>query len=261
MAAFDRALTISATPNVWNNIAYQLSLKKAHLERARSYAESAVSSTSASLRNISLDSMDRRSLNLSEALGNYWDTLGWVAFGQGNSEEAQRYVSAAWELGRHSEAADHLAQIYQKRGNKEEAFRLYALSLSARRPDPETRERAAAFVSAEKLDSLIAEHQQELLHLRTLKLKNPGKRDGNAAFFVLLSPGEGDLAKVEAVKFLSGTESMKDMSDVLGASRFLQAFPDTSAPKILRRGTLSCTPSVAECTFVLDLPEDVRSID
>ena len=28
LAAFDRATEISATPDVWNNIAYQLSLKK-----------------------------------------------------------------------------------------------------------------------------------------------------------------------------------------------------------------------------------------
>ena len=106
-AAFDRALQISATPNVWNNIAYELSFKKAHLDRARSYAESAVSSTSASLRNISLDSLDRRQLNLTSSLGNAWDTLGWVAFAEGNLKEAERYVSAAWQLEQHSEAADH----------------------------------------------------------------------------------------------------------------------------------------------------------
>lgn len=116
-------------------------------------------------------------------------------------------------------------------------------------------------MTAERLDSLIAEHRQELLPLRTLKLKNPDKRNGNAAFFVLLRPAEADLAKGEAVKFLSGTEILKDMSDALHASRFFQTFPDTSAPKILRREILSCTASAAECTFVLDLPEDVRSID
>ena len=142
MAAFDRAVEISATPTVWNNLAYQLSLKKAHLERARSYAESAVSSTSASLRNISLDSIDRRQLNLTEALGNYLDTLGWIAFGQGNSEEAQRYASAAWELGQHTEAADHLAQIYQKRGNKRRRYS--SPHAFAQRPGGLTRRRGSA---------------------------------------------------------------------------------------------------------------------
>jgi tetratricopeptide (TPR) repeat protein len=51
LATFDRAVEISATPLVWNNIAYQLSLRKSHLDRAQQYAESAVSSTTAALRN------------------------------------------------------------------------------------------------------------------------------------------------------------------------------------------------------------------
>jgi Flp pilus assembly protein TadD len=261
MAAFDHAVQISATPSVWNNIAYQLSLKKAHLDRARSFAESAVSSTSASLRNISLDSIDRRQLNLTSSLGNDWDTLGWVAFAQGNLNEAERYVSAAWQLDQHSEVADHLGQIYQNRGNKEEAIHFYGLSLSTRRPELETRERLAALVTAEKIDSLIAERRKELLQLRTMTLKNSTKKDGSAAFFILLSRDETDLAKVEAVKFLSGTESLKDMSTALRTAKFSQTFPDASSLKILRRGILSCTATSPDCTFVLDLSEDVRSVD
>ena len=55
LAAFDHAVELSATPLVWNNIAYQLSLKDSHLDRAQQYAESAVSATAAALRNVSLD--------------------------------------------------------------------------------------------------------------------------------------------------------------------------------------------------------------
>ena len=44
--AFDKAVKISATPSIWNDIAYQLALKSAHLDVARRYAESAVSATS-----------------------------------------------------------------------------------------------------------------------------------------------------------------------------------------------------------------------
>jgi Flp pilus assembly protein TadD len=261
MAAFDRAVQISATPSVWNDIAYYLSLNKAHLDQARSYAESAVSSTSASLRNISLESVDRRQLNLSSSLGSYWDTLGWVAFAEGNVNEAERYISAAWQLSQHSEVADHLAQIYQKRGNNEGAIHFYALSLSARRPEPETRERLATLVDSGKIASLTTEHRNELQQLRTLTLRNPDKKVGTAAFFVLLSPGESDLAKVETVRFQSGSVSLKDMSDAVRAAKFTQTFPDATSLKILRRGILTCTESSPDCTFVLDLPEDVRSVD
>ena len=92
-------------------------------------------------------------------------------------------------------------------------------------------------------------------------MRNINKKDGSAAFFILLSPGEADFAKVEAVKFLSGGENLKDMCDVLKTAKFSQTFPKADPVKILRRGILSCQATSPDCTFVLDLPEDVRSLD
>ena len=80
LATFDHAVELSATPLVWNNIAYQLSLKKSHLDRAQQYAESAVSATTAALRNMSLDRLTPQELPLVPSLIAYWDTLGWVYF-------------------------------------------------------------------------------------------------------------------------------------------------------------------------------------
>ena len=137
LAAFDRAVDISASPLVWNNIAYQLSLKNTHLDKAQQYAESAVASTAAGLRNLSLDQLNQRDLALVPSLIAYWDTLGWVYYAEGNLDKAERYVSAAWSLGHHGEVGDHLGQIYEKRGDKEKAIRTYAMALSGLRPVPE----------------------------------------------------------------------------------------------------------------------------
>jgi tetratricopeptide (TPR) repeat protein len=76
MAAFEKAVQISATPAVWNNIAYQLSKKQSHLDVARRYSESAVTSTEASLRNASLDQLSRRDLLSTSALARYWGYFG-----------------------------------------------------------------------------------------------------------------------------------------------------------------------------------------
>jgi hypothetical protein len=76
-----------------------------------------------------------------------------------------------------------------------------------------------------------------------------------------LGPGAANLVKVEAVKFLSGSEARKDMSDALQTTNFSQTFPTADPVKILRRGVLSCGASSPDCTFVLDLPEDVKSVD
>ncbi len=261
LAAFDRAVELSATPLVWNNIAYQLSLKKAHLDRAQQYAESAVSATAAALRNVSLDSLSQQELPLVSSLVAYWDTLGWIHFAEGNLDEAEKYVSAAWELGHHGEVGDHLAQIYEKEGHKERAVQTYALSLNALRPTPETRQRLATLAGGDaKADALVAKYKPELEKLRTIDL-GKATENGNADFFVLLSGGAGATSKVDAVKFISGDEKLKVYTEALKTANYHLTFPDKTPLKVLRRGTLDCSKNSGRCEFVLTLPDDMRTID
>ncbi len=262
LATFDHAVELSATPLVWNNIAYQLSLKKTHLDRAQQYAESAVSATTAALRNLSLDRLTQQELPLVPSLVAYWDTLGWVYFGEGNLDKAEKYVSAAWGLGGHGEVGDHLGQIYEKRGNKDLALRTYALSLSALRPDPETRGRLASLSGGDaKADAAVGKYKEDLQRTRTIELGKVAKEDASADFFVLLSRGSGSAATVEGVKFASGDEKLKRFTDALRTAEYRVTFPDDTPLKILRRGILSCSKATGNCTFVLMLPDDVRTVD
>jgi hypothetical protein len=43
--------------------------------------------------------------------------------------------------------------------------------------------------------------------------------------------------------------------------KFAMNFPDDTPTKILRRGVLSCSQANSQCTYVLMLPDDVRTID
>jgi tetratricopeptide (TPR) repeat protein len=262
LATFDHAVELSATPLVWNNIAYQLSLKKSHLDRAQQYAESAVSATTAALRNLSLDRLTPQELPLVPSLVAYWDTLGWVYFSQGNLDKAEKYVSAAWGLGGHGEVGDHLGQIYEKRGNKDLALRTYALSLNALRPDPETRGRLASLSGGDaKADAAVAKYKEDLERARTIDLGKVAKETASADFFVLLSRGSSSTATVEGVKFAGGDEKFKRFTDALRTADYHVSFPDDAPVKILRRGILSCTTTTGNCTFVLMLPDDVRTLD
>ena len=261
LATFDHAVELSATPLVWNNIAYQLSLKKSHLDRAQQYAESAVSATAAALRNISLDRLKQDELPLVSSLIAYWDTLGWVHFANGDLDRAEKYVAAAWELGHHGEVGDHLAQIYEKRGDKDRALRTYALSMSGLRPIPETRGRLASLAGGDaNADAAVARYKPELQHLSTIDL-GKATQTGNADFFILLSRGAGSAANVSAVKFVSGDEKLESFIEALRSADYHLTFPDDTPVKILRRGTLSCSVTTGKCEFTLLLPDDVHTVD
>ncbi len=262
LATFDHAVELSATPLVWNNIAYQLSLKKSHLDRAQQYAESAISATAAALRNMSLDRLTLQELPLVPSLIAYWDTLGWVYFSEGNLDKAEKYVAAAWGLGHHGEVGDHLGQIYDKEGKKDLALRTYALSLSGLRPIPETRDRLATLVGGSaKVDAAVEKNKQDLQQLRTIDLGKVAKETASAEFFVLLSRGKGSAATVEGVKFASGDDKLKVFTDALRTAEYRLTFPDDTPVKILRRGILSCSTATGTCLFVLMLPDDVRTVD
>jgi tetratricopeptide (TPR) repeat protein len=261
LSTFDHAVELNATPLVWNNIAYQLSLKKTHLDRAQQYAESAVSATAAALRNLSLDRLSQKDLPLVPSLIAYWDTLGWVQFGEGHLDKAEKYVGAAWSLGHHGEVGDHLGQIYEKRGEKDRALRTYALSMNGLRPIPETRGRLSTLAGGEaKADATVARYKDELEHLRTIDL-GKATLTGNADFFVLISGGAGENGKVDAVKFVSGDEKLKSYTDALRTADYHLAFPDDTPVKVLRRGTLACSVASGTCKFVMTLPDDVRTVD
>jgi len=261
LAAFDRATELSATPMVWNNIAYQLSLKKSHLDKAQQYAESAVSSTAAALRNISLDRLTLQDLQSVSSLIAYWDTLGWVHFSEGDLDKAEKYVAAAWGLGHHGEVGDHLGQIYEKRGEKDRAVQTYAQSLSGLRPTPETKGRLASLAGGDaKADAAVARYKEELQHQMTVDL-GKAAQNGNADFFILLSGGAGAKAKADAIRFVSGDEKLKSYTDALRTADYHLMFPDDTPVKVLRRGTVSCSVEKGKCEFVLLLPDDVRTVD
>lgn len=261
LAAFDKALEFAPSPNVWNNIAYQLSLKSVHLDRAQQYAESAVSATAALLRNLQLERLTMMEAAQVGAIAAYWDTLGWVHFQRGDLDKAEKYVRAAWLLAQHGEVGDHLAQIYEKRGRKREAIRAYAQALAASRPVPETRGRLVALLGSEKeIETLFRQAAPQLSDARTIGLGKLLRESANAEFWVLLAPG-ADGAKAEDVKFISGSEKLRPLGEKLRTAKYPVEFPDDTPTKLPRRGLLSCSAATNECIFVLLPTDSVTSVN
>ncbi|HUE81170.1 MAG TPA: DUF3857 domain-containing protein [Pyrinomonadaceae bacterium] len=257
--AFDKAVKIAPGPPVWNNVSYYLSEKKVHLERAQQYAESATTAVATELRNVELDRLTARELFRVASLAAYWDTLGWVHFQLGNIDIAEKYISASWSLNQHSEVADHLGQILEKRGKIEEAIRMYALGAVAERLVPESLENLERHVVDKKRSKVLLEKAEaELRESRTVKVST-GAKDlkgaTEASFFVVLVPGHSRIAQVAEVKFISGDEKLRPLEAALKSANYDLIFPDETITRVIRRGTLHCQGSGGECSFIMVSPD------
>ncbi len=260
-AAFEKAAEISQTPDVWNNVAYNLADHKLDLEKAQQYAESAVSATAANLRNIELSNLTLDNLNAVASIGAYWDTLGWVYFEKGDDAKAFEFIQAAWLLNQHGEVGGHLAQIYERRHEKDRAIQMYALAMAAPHSVPETRARLVILLGGNSgIDALVKKAQPELLAMQTLQAGKLLKEAAEADFLILLSPGEKS-AKADGVRFISGSEKLRPFAATLRALSYGPMFPDASPIKLVRRGTLACSAVTGDCTFTLIRPEDVRTVN
>jgi Flp pilus assembly protein TadD/transglutaminase-like putative cysteine protease len=261
LEAFEKGVDIAQTPAVWNNVAYALAEHNLELDKAAQYAESAIAATAANLRNVELARLSLDDLNQVASIGVYWDTLGWVKFRKGDLDQAERYIRAAWLLNQHGEVGDHLAQIYEKRGDKQQAARMYAAAIAAPHAVPETRARLIVLLGGNAgIDELVAKSKPELTKIRVFPAGDLLKENARADFFVLLSPGAKN-PKVDAVKFISGSQDLRPFTEKLRALDFGAMFPDASPAKIVRRGTLACNAATGTCTLTLTLPENVRTLN
>jgi len=261
LEAFDKGVEIAQTPAVWNNVAYALAEHNLELEKAAQYAESAISATATDLRNVELSRLSLDDLNQVASIGVYWDTLGWVNFRKGELDQAERYIRASWLLNQHGEVGDHLAQIYEKRGDKQRAARMYAEAIAAPHAVPETRARLIVLLGGNAgIDELVSKSKPELTKIRVFPAGDLLKENARADFFVLLSPG-GKNPKIEAAKFVSGSQDLRPFTEKLRALDFGPMFPDASPAKIVRRGTLACNATTGTCNFTLTLPQEVRTLN
>jgi tetratricopeptide (TPR) repeat protein/transglutaminase-like putative cysteine protease len=261
LEAFQKGIDLGhSSPSILNSVAYSVASENVELDRAQHYAESAVAATNANLRNVQLSHLSLDDLTQVTLLGVYWDTLGWVHFKAGDLDRAERFVRAAWMLNQQGEAGDHLARIFEKRGEKQEAIRLYAEAIAAPRSDPETRARLTLLLGENtNNDELVDRARPSLSKSRTFDAGKLLAEKAEADFFIMLAPGTKS-ASVEAVKFISGSPDLRPLAEKLRTLDFGPVFPDALPSKIVRRGTLTCT-TAGTCAFTLAPPETVRSLN
>lgn len=234
MASFEKAISISPTPLIWNNVAYALAEQDTELTRAENYADTAITALETQLRDVSLTNLRFQDLGNTQMLFNVWDTKGWVLFKNGDIDKAEAYILAAWQGTANGAVAEHLGDIAQKRGNRDQAVHYYVLSLTGNSPSSTSRDKLKGLgVSGGSLDSMIAKAEKELVAERTEKLD--AVQTGTADFFLLVSPG-----KVEQVKFVRGEESLRTLTESLKNINVPLKFPPSSQVHVVRRVRLTC---------------------
>ncbi|HEX6284480.1 MAG TPA: tetratricopeptide repeat protein, partial [Pyrinomonadaceae bacterium] len=262
--SFEEALKLERSPVVLNNIAYFLAVKGVQLDRAVGYAESAVTSVANELRNVEASNLTIDDLRSVASLAAYWDTLGWVYFQKGDLDAAEKYLKAAWTLQQHSEVGHHMGMVAEKRGNKEEAIRLYAQGAVAERVMPEARESLLKLTSADAVEKLLEKARKELPSYNRLELGSLMPNldvPAEAEFFIVIAPDASRNAQVVDVKFIKGVDKLKGLGAQLKAAKIPLVFPDASPTKIVRRGALQCLPKGGPCTFTMISPDMITSVD
>ncbi len=256
IATFERGLKLESSPLTWNNIAYQLSLMNIQLDRALQYSESAVNSVTAGLMNQTLETKRMDQQRETSSLCNYWDTLGWIHYQRGDIDKAERYIRAAWELAYHGEVGDHLGQLMERRGRKEEAAHFYALSLLTARPEAETRGRLIHLAGGERqADRLLERVKGELLQSRLVKLEVPTREDLSLECYLSFRDGSG----LEEVVFSAATEQANTLTEALRKATLSVRLPGEAKARVVRRGLISAKKGGA-CTLLL-FPADALSGD
>ena len=273
LALLKQSLPSEKGTGILNNVAYSLAEMNVGLDLAQECGER-------SLHRAEAESMLANSpesiFAATQQLGYIWDTVGWIYFRRGDYEKALPYVRASWLLSQDSLVGDHLGQIYAKLGKTQEAAHTYRLAYSRagdRRFD----------IAAKSDNNLIIQHYKELMG----KDANPGfvstSRRSDGTFTpmpaeelsrmrsfksgplqtspaTLSSALSFHLAKVEEVKYVSGSEALKAMDKEIAAMKFGVEFPDVRPARVYRRGMAVCE-KVAGCNIVLLLPDSVHAFD
>lgn len=262
--AFEAAIRMERSPAVLHDVAYYLSEKVVHLDKAVQYAESAVTTSANRLRNLDPGNLKLEDLIEVESLAAYWDTLGWIYFQQGEIEKAEKYIRASWMLQQDGDVGYNMGQIAEELGKKEEAIRYYAQSTALLDSDSDAAESLQRLASKGAIPALLRTAKQDL---RGYNIFNAGHLVPNlrspieAEFFLVYAPDANRNAQAVDVKFIKGDERLRPLAAQLKTIKYQLVFPDSSPTKIVRRGALLCLPKPGVCTFTMLSPELVRSVD
>ena len=290
-AQYAKAIELTDDPAIYeNDAAYSLATRSIHMHDAERWAADAVKETEEQTLEVqSLDELDVKHVRLMNLLAADWDTLGYIYYRNGNLAQAEKYVSASWNLNQNSAVAEHLGDIYEQLHKPEKALRFYSLAANSPHPSDEVQDKLFRLKKAGVHEPAKWDPRAELGNMRTVRLPPFAKQHTSAEFMIMLTnahpvvpspeklsdspnhksvtvrvstlqetgkPGKGT---VQEVKFISGSDELREVGKLLQTQDLLTEFPDDSPMRIFRRGILMCGGYLPGCQFTLLTADSVHS--
>jgi len=253
--SFRKVLELDDSEDRLNSVAYTLAEHNSSLDVAENWSRLSIGVVEKELNESSLSNLQSQTWALVVKLGQYWDTMGWIKFQQGNTKDAEKYVLAAWEVTDDLAIAMHLGRIYETQGRRNDAIEMYLAALSKAPPDQglsddakETRKRLADIVGGySQVDDQLAQWRKKKSPLRTVAITNPSGAQGIAQYTVIIDAN----SKVVDLAATNPEDPLAALNDAVRAAAMPQLFPDDALKKLPRLGTLSCTGAEQPCVFTL----------
>ena len=182
-----------------------------------------------------------------------WDTKGWIEFKAGNLANAEKYVRSAWMLNQSPEVADHLGQIYEKLGRKQDALKFYSLAarpsyrmLHDNAPVP-ARDKLVRILGRQRAEQLIEQNVNQPSQMRTVHLGPIAPSGTKAELYLVFAPGPKllDIQLNEENPRLA--DALRKESSKIAASIL---FPEDAPAKLIRQGFVTCSSYYHSCDLV-----------
>jgi tetratricopeptide (TPR) repeat protein len=255
--AFKKSVDLDPVPMRLNNVAYAMAIANLDLPTAQRYAEQGLAALMSKMRDISLEHVGTDDTRMSTWISYLWGTQGWILFEEGKITDAEKYIRSAWLLRSQGEIGYNLGRVYEAEGRKDDAVRLYEMSLGVAQPFEDARPHLSGLLGSDsEIDERVARRRAQLTELRTITVPNAHDADGVAEFWILLSPGP----QVLGAKFVSGDEVLRPFTKELESASFPDTFPEATNIRLLRRGRLACVRGTGlPCRLLLASAETVRT--
>jgi tetratricopeptide (TPR) repeat protein len=224
MKALDKAAPLTLSGAGWNSLAWTLAHHSTQLDRAQRYAKAAISTESANLMTVTLDPLTHGVYARVNSLAATWDTMGWILFLRGDTASAETYLTPAWMTLQHPTIGDHLAELYEKLGRKDQALTYSGLAVAALQgmEYPQSSDFEAAANSRARIDRLAPSGTAKQILRQTaqvyrdgssIAIPNQGAQSGKAEFAIM----QTEDSKTAQARLITGDTALQPLATAVAA--------------------------------------------